>query len=263
MHSPTRGLNKPTAFCYGSHMENVSCEWKIHRLDEGEEPDLRHDECVLEIDGRILCGGKPAGQLYAHYLYAEEPESAGAFLRLWDLDSGLSHVYENIIDHGHRRFLDPLPRLLDPATGILCVHFIALRPPFRHIGLGREVMRRFVYDMADARVGAVLLDTTPLQHLPHGYDDFDEEVRELPWNGIEADQAALVRHFRTWGMEPLPDTRFVIAPPEALRDSRAPQWPPGPVLDQWNACAVCGGWIDLDGHEWIDTEDGPVHLDCE
>jgi hypothetical protein len=253
----------PVDFRYGSHMDNVAIEWKIHRLDEGEEPDLRDDECVLEIDSRIVCAGKPAGLLYAHYLFAEKPETGDAFRRLWDLDGGLCHVYEEITDDDSKRFLDPLPRLLDPATGILCVHFIALRPPFRHIGLGREVMRQLCHDMADARVGAVLLDTTPLQHKPHGCDHFDEEVRDLPWNGPEKDRAALVRHFQSWGMQSLAGTRFMIAAPEALRDSRAPQWPPGPVLDQWNACAVCGGWIDLDGHEWIDTEDGPVHLDCE
>ena len=241
-------------------MTEPRIDWNIRRIDEGDEPDLRRAECVLEIDGRIECGGSTAGCLHAHYLYAEDPASDAAFLELWDDDAATCDVFEEIIDRG--RFREPIPGFLDPASGILCVHFIALRPGFRRMGMGRAVMRKLVHAMADARTGLVLLDTTPLQHLPHGYDDFDEEVRELPWNPPEEDRETLMNHFRTWDMQPLPGTRFMIAAPEALRDSRAPQWPPCPVLDMWNTCIACGSWIDLDGGDWIDSEDGPIHENC-
>ncbi len=131
------------------------------------------------------------------------------------------------------------------------------------MGMGRAVMRKLVYAMADARTGLVLLDTTPLQHMPRGYDDFDEEVRGLPWNLPEEDQKSLIKHFGTWDMQHLPGTRFMMATPEALRDSRAPQWPPCPVLDHSNTCVICGEWIDLDGDDWDIIADGSVHLACD
>ncbi|MEO8616237.1 MAG: hypothetical protein ABI600_13915 [Luteolibacter sp.] len=162
-------------------MENLKIHWKINRLDEGEEPDPRFAECLLEIEGRIECGGETAGLVDAHYLFAEDPASPAAFLELWDADARSCDVFEDIIDHDRQDFREPIPRFLDPASGLLCVHFIALRPSFRRIGLGREVMRKTVRAMADPRVGLILLDATPLQHLPRGYDDFDDEVRDLPW----------------------------------------------------------------------------------
>ena len=152
----------------------------------------------------------------AHYLFAEDPASATAFMELWDYDSSSCDVYEEITNQGLRKMHEPIPRFLDPASGILCVHFIGLRPPFRHIGMGREVMRELVRAMADPRIGLVLLNATPLQHMPCGYDDFDEEVRDLPWNPPEDDQEALMRHFIGWGMQRLPGTRFMIAAPETL-----------------------------------------------
>ena len=131
------------------------------------------------------------------------------------------------------------------------------------MGLGREVMRELVRAMADPRIGVVLLDAQPLQHLPHGYDDFDDEVRDLPWNSPAVDQAALMRHFCTWGMQRLPGTRFMIAAPATLRAARTPHWPPCPILDQWNTCIACGGWIDLEAGEGRKTDDGPIHSRCE
>ena len=244
-------------------MAEMNIDWEIKRLDEGEEQDPRFAECLLEIEGRIECDGQPAGMVDAFYLYAEDPASDIAFFELWDADSTSCAVFEEISDRDLVMMMDPLPEFLDPATGILCVNFLALRRPFRRMGLGRKVMRKLVHELADPRVGVVLLDVRPLQHRPHGYDDFDEEVRDLPWNGAYEDQNALVRHFSTWGMRQLPGTRFMFAPPEILRDARAPQWPPCPILDQWNTCCACGGWIDLDGDEWDDTEEGPCHKDCE
>lgn len=243
-------------------MTALHIHWQIKRLDGGEVQDPRFAECLLEMEGRIECGGQPAGLVDAHYVFSEDPESDVAFMELWDVDAASCEVFEEIIDHDRGEFREPIPQLLDPASGILCVHFIALRPPFRGKGMGREVIRQLVRAMADPRIGVVLLDAQPLQHRPHGYDDFDDEVRDLPWNPPAEDQDALMRHFTTWGMQRLPGTRFMIAAPETLRDARAPQWPPCPVLDQWNTCVACGGWIDLEAGAWIDTDDGPIHANC-
>jgi GNAT superfamily N-acetyltransferase len=243
-------------------MSKPQIHWKIQRMDEGDEPDLRFAECLLEIEGRIECGGQTAGLVDAHYLYAEDPASDAAFMELWDLDAASCDVFEEIMDHDIGDFQEPIPHFLEPASGILVVRFIALRPSFRHTGLGREVMKELVRTMADPRIGLVLLDCRPLQHRPHGYDDFDDEVRDLPWNSPDEDREKLKRHFETWGMQRLPGTRFMMAAPESLRDSRAPQWPPCPVLDGWNTCVACGGWIDREGDAWLESGDGPIHRDC-
>ena len=244
-------------------MEEMHIHWKIERLDQGDIKDLRFAECLLEIEGQIECDGQTAGVVDAYYVYADDPASDAAFFELWDLDSRTCAVFEEIADPDLSMFLEPIPSYQDPAPGLLCVNFIALYPPFRRKGLGREVMRETVRAMADPRVGVVLLNATPLQHLPKGYDDFGDEVRDLPWNSAEVDQDTLMRHFATWGMKRLPGTRFMFAPPEPLRDSRTPQWPPHPVLDQWNTCVACGGWIDRDGGDWSEAEDGPIHSACE
>ena len=244
-------------------MENMRIHWKIERIDEGDVEDPRFAECLLEIEGRIECGGQSAGMVNAHYLYADEPISDAAFCELWDADAASCDVFEAIIDHDRGLFREPIPRFLDPAAGILCVHFIALQPPFRRMGLGRKVMREFVRAMADPRIGLVLLDANPLQHRPHGYDDFDDEVRDLPWNSPDEDQETLMRHFNGWGMQRLPGTRFMMAAPESLRDARTPQWPPCPILDQWNTCTACGGWIDREAGDWLESDEGPIHKHCQ
>ena len=148
------------------NFRSMRIHWKITRLDEGDEQDPRFAECLLEIEGWIECDGKPAGLVDAHYLFAEDPASDTAFMELWDLDATSCDVFEEIIDHDRRKFREPIPRFLDPASGFLCVNFIALHPPFRRMGLGREVMRELVRAMADPRIGVVLLDAQPLQH-PH------------------------------------------------------------------------------------------------
>jgi GNAT superfamily N-acetyltransferase len=174
-------------------MAEMRIHWTVERMDCSEVRDLRYAECVLQIQGRIECDGKPAGLVDAHYVFSEHPESGTAFMVLWDVDSMTCAVYEAIINPDLDMFLEPIPQFLNPASGILCIHHIGLRPEYRGIGLGREVMRDIVRSMADPRAGLVLLDAQPLQHLPHGYDDFDEEVWDLPWNSPEADQAALIR----------------------------------------------------------------------
>jgi hypothetical protein len=43
-------------------MAEMRIHWKIERMDEGEEQDPRFAECLLEIKGRIECGGRAAGE---------------------------------------------------------------------------------------------------------------------------------------------------------------------------------------------------------
>lgn len=244
-------------------MADLHIHWKINRLDEEEEEDPRFAECLLEIEGRIECGGSPAGMVEAFYLFAKKPSSPTAFSELWDSDSRSCDVYEEITESRRRKMREPIPRFLDPASGILCIHFIGLRPPFRGIGIGREVMRHLVRSMADPRVGLVLLNATPLQHMPRGYDDFDDEVRDLPWNSPEQDQETLMRHFEKWGMHRLPGTHFMIADPVTLGDKKNLQWPPCPILSYSNTCIVCGGWIDREGDNWEIAEYELYHKECE
>ena len=244
-------------------MSELHIHWKINRLDEGDEPDPRFAECLLGIEGRIELGGATAGTVDGFYLFAEDPASSTAFWDLWDSDARSCDVFKQITDPVRHDMREPISRFLDPASGILCVNFIGLSPPFRRKGLGREVMRELVRAMADPRIGLVLLDATPLQHTPHGYDDFDEEVRDLPWNSPDEDQGSLMRHFSGWGMQRLPGTRFMMAAPETLRDTRNLQWPPCPIQDQWNTCWACSGWIDREKGEFVESDDGLFHKNCE
>ncbi len=205
--------------------------WKIERLDEnlGENPAV--GECLIQIEGGIECDGQPAGSVDAFYLYADEPQSPYAFMEFWDLDSTTCRVFEEIIAPDLRSFRDPLQEFLGAYWGILCVNFIALYPEFRRRGLGREVMGEVVRNFADARVGAVLLNAQPLQHLPHGYDHFGDEVRDLPWNSPAEDLARLIEHFRSWGMRHLSGTRYLLDAPESLSDAPAADWYPGLLGD--------------------------------
>lgn len=205
--------------------------WKIERLDENFDQSPAEGECLIQIEGTIECDGKPAGSVDAFYLFAENPESPSAFMEFWDMDGGTCAVFEEINDTNHWSFRQPLQDFLSVCPGILCVNFIALYPPFRRRGLGREVMLELVRNFADDRVGVVLLNAQPLQHLPHGYDHFDNEVRDLPWNSPEEDLARLVSHFHSWDMQSLPGTRYLLAAPEFLSNGPAANWYPDLLWD--------------------------------
>lgn len=86
---------------------------------------------------------------------------------------------------------------------------------------------------ADERTGAVLLDAHPLQHRIGASDHFDVELRELPSNEAGEDLERLMHHFRTWGMQRLPRTRYMVAAPETLCQERAADWPPQPLREDW------------------------------
>ena len=105
--------------------------WEVERLDDNQEIGAADGECLLDIEGAIHCGGPSAGEVGATYIFSEEPETRDAFLWLWDLTGGACHVYEEIISTKGRKFRKPLPDLLHDKKGILCVHYIALKPEFR------------------------------------------------------------------------------------------------------------------------------------
>lgn len=208
--------------------------WTVERFDEsGEEDPAEADPCALRIDGRIVVDSLVAGQVSAWYLFAGDPASPRASLELWDLESETCGIYEEIMNPERTKFREPLTTMLEDAPGILAIDFIALRPAFRRQGLGREVMREIVRCGANPRLGAVLLDARPLQRRPGGYDHFDEEVRDLPWNDGDEDMARLMNHFRGWGMQRLPRTRFMVCVPDMITGERADAWPPAPIAEDW------------------------------
>jgi ribosomal protein S18 acetylase RimI-like enzyme len=210
----------------------MTIHWKIERFDEDEEQDpALASDCALRIEGRIEVNGRPAGQFLAWYLSANDLESPRAFIELWDLDGETCDVYEEIINPERTNFREPLATMQQDAPGVLVIDFIALRPAFRRMGLGLKVMREIVRCCANQWISAVLLDARPLQRRPGGYDHFDEEVRDLPWNEGEEDLARLMNHFRGWGMQRLPRTRFMVCVPDMIIGERAEEWPPVPIAN--------------------------------
>lgn len=213
----------------------MKIHWTVERLDEDEEEDpVMALDCLLTIQGRIEVDGEKAGQLFAWYVTSDRLDTSRAFMELWDLDGDVSSIHEDIIHSQRKGFREPLPKLLADAPGLLVVDFIALRPAFRRKGRGLEILREIVRCCADERVGAVLLDARPLQRRPGGYDEFDEEIRELPWNDGEEDQDRLMSHFRGWGIQRLPRTRFMVCAPDLITAERADAWPPAPIAEDWD-----------------------------
>jgi GNAT superfamily N-acetyltransferase len=240
----------------------VEIDWRIERLDEGEKRDPRDEPCLLRISGKIKRDGQDAGQLEAYYVLDLDLASSGAFFGLWDMDSTTCSIYEELTKPSSHVFREPLPRLLECFPGMIVVDYIALFPDYRGAGLGREVMRQLVRCCADEAIGAVLLDSIPLQHRDGAYDFFDHEVRALPWNGDEQDTEQLRRHLRGWGMHHIANTRYMVARPEILSENHSAEWPPVPILCHWNTCVYCQRWIDLDAGGWETSPDGPIHSGC-
>lgn len=212
-------------------MADMHIHWTINRIDDCENQNPTTHECLMLIDGVVECDGQEAGLLDAFYLFSNTPEAPSAFLEFWHLQESAYEVFEEIMGPGYRRFRDPIPELLESASGILCIHFIALRHTFRRRGLGREVMREMVRNFADPRTGVVLLDVWPFQHRPHDSDDFDPELQGLPSNAPEEDLEKLMVHFRSWGMRDLPGTRFMLAAPQDLIGNQTTEWYPGLLFD--------------------------------
>lgn len=212
-------------------MSIIEIFWEIERMDDNQEIGAADGECLLDIEGDIHCDGLSAGKVGATYIFSEEPETQEAFFWLWDLTGGACHVYEEIISKVGRKFRKPLPDLLHKNKGILCIHYIALKPEFRKRGHGREVIYETLRQLADDRVGAVLIDINPIQHRPNGYDHFFDEVRDLPFNDPETDQARLIQHFESWGMVQVQGANFMVAAPSTLCTTRDQPWYPGLLED--------------------------------
>ncbi len=192
---------------------------------------------MIEVDGSISVDGVPAGLTDGFYMDDDEPWSFETFLTFWDMEAWTCEIYEALMDPGtESSFRQPLPRLLELDTGILFLRLIALRPPFRGKGLGREVLRQWFANWCDRRIGAVILDASPLQRRADAYENYDDEVRDLPWESEEADAARLAKHLRGWGFHRIAGTRFMVASPRWLGFERATRLmgvevPPDPLGD--------------------------------
>ena len=205
----------------------MQIHWKTKRFDESEEQDPSLSDCLLRFEGRVEIDGQPAGTVEAWYVFADLLDADRAFRELWDLEAYPCSVFGQIVRDDRRGFREPLPKLLAEDPGILIIEHVALRPAFRGKGIGQTVIRETVGACADNRVGAVLLDATPLQHRPGACDWYDDEIRELPWNEGEMDHDRLRNHFRTHGMQRLPRTRYMIAARETMGEVRPEMWPTG------------------------------------
>lgn len=240
----------------------MEIDWRIERMDEGEERDPRDEPCLLRISGKIKQGGQPAGELEAYFVLDLDLASSSAFFGLWDMDSATCAIHGELTKPSVHVFREPLPRLLETSPGMIVVDYIALFPDFRGLGHGQEVMRELIRCCADESIGAVLLDSTPLQHRDGAYDFFDHEVRALPWNGDEEDTEKLRGYLRGWGMHHIAKTRYMVARPEILSEKHTAKWPPVPILCHWNTCVYCNRWIDLDVDKWEEGPDGLIHSGC-
>lgn len=192
---------------------------------------------MVAVDGIIKVDGTPAGTTDGFYLLDAEPWSEEAFWTFWDMEGWTCEIYEELIDPGETGdFRQPLPRLMEMEVGILFIRLIALKPEFRGKGLGREVFKQWSATWCDRQVGVVLLDACPLQRRPEGFDEYDDEVRDLPWESEAADAERLAKHLRGWGFHRVAGTRFMVGSPRWLDFERAThlmgvEVPPDPLED--------------------------------
>lgn len=207
-------------------------KWQASRLDEAERPMSDLGCGMLEIEGLIESDGIPAGRTDGFYLHADDLAGAEAFLRYWDSTAWTCEVYEALRVPGKARFQPPLSRLLEEASGMLFIRLIALAPDFRRRGLGREVLRCWLEDWCDMRIGAIVLDSTPAQHRASTHDTGIVEVRDLPYESPEADAGKLRHHLRGWGFHQIAGGRHMAASSGWFgEDEFAESWPPVPIDD--------------------------------
>ena len=125
-------------------------------------------------------------------------------------------------------------------------------------------MKRVVAELADLRVGAVILKSDPLQFEPEEYWEVDEEraAAGLPTDERKRALEKLQHHFRRWGMQLLPKTSYMVADPDRLNEERAESWPPCTLQDASNTCVFCDRLIDYKREEWERTSEGLAHKRC-
>lgn len=236
-------------------------DWKLERLDEGErEP--RPQQCLLEMTGEVREGGDVGGRVAGFYLSAPDLDSDAAFWELWDLDVRSCSIVEEIVDEKWRRFREPLPRLLRESSGMICLEQLTLAPAFRGRGLGLEVMREVIRTCAGEWVGAILLRSDPRQYGEDLSKADKRALQGLPRDDCERDRTRLQSHFRSWGMQRLPRTRYMVCAPDTLCAERADRWPPVLIEDGSNICVLCSGRIDFEREEWEEGPEGPAHKGC-
>lgn len=133
-----------------------------------------------------------------------------------------------------------LPTLTQVAPALICVEELLLFPEFRRRGLGLELMQRVVAALADLRVGAVILKSDPLQFTDEEHwEPHDERaVVGLPRVDRKRSLEELQHHFRTWGMQLLPKTSYMVADQTRLNVEQAHFWAP-----RW-ALPLCLARID-------------------
>jgi len=239
----------------------VIIDWRLERLDEGEwEP--RPRQCLLEMTGEVWEAGEVAGRVAGFYLSADDLDSDAAFWELWDLDVRSCTIVEEIVDEKWRRFREPLPQLLRVSSGMVCLEELTLHPAYRGRGLGLEAMREVIRTCAGERVGAILLRSDPRQYEEDLSEAEQRVLRGLPLDDCERDRARLQHHFRSWGMQRLPRTRYMVCAPDTICAARADRWPPTLIADGSNICVLCSGRIDFEREEWEEGPDGPAHKGC-
>lgn len=241
----------------------MTIDWKLLRLDQGE-PARKPVECLLEWTGTVTVEGQRAGLVSGFYAHAADLSSGSAFWQLWDVDGRACEVFERIRDEKWLCLREPLPTLMLTAPALICVEELALFPEFRRRSLGLEVMRRVVADLADLRVGAVILKSDPLQFTPEEFWGAVDErvVPGLPTDDRPRSLEKLQYHFRSWGMQLLPKTSYMVAAPDRFNEERAESWPPCTIQDSSNSCVWCDGLIDFKSEEWERTKGGIGHKRC-
>jgi len=211
----------------------LTIKWEACRLSEELDEEDEFDEGIIEIDATIHTGGRRVGITDGFYLCTHEPWSPRAYVEHWDADAWTCRCFEDLMNEERSRFREPLQRLVDDSSGILCIRLIALDEDHRRRGLGREVLRQWLATWCDFRIGAVIIHTGLLQHRHAGAEEYRDELRGLPEIDPAAGSAKLAGHFRSWGFHAIAGTPYMAASPEWLGMEGACEWPPPALVDDF------------------------------
>ena len=233
----------------------LNIQWQASRLSEELDADDEFDEGIIEIDATIHADGRRVGITDGFYLCTHEPWGVRAYLEHWDSEAWTCKCFEDLMNEERSRFREPLQRLVDDSSGILCIRLIALDQGHRGRGLGREVLRQWLATWCDFRIGAVIIHTGPLQHRHAGMDEYRDELRGLPSIDPAAGSARLASHFRTWGFHMIAGTPYMAASPAWLGMEGAGEWPPAALVDDFYSDEDDAPISDLPGRPRRDDDD--------